>query len=76
MKEIISALEELNGDSTVPKNIKNKIIAIIQVLNEQVEKPIKISKALTELEDVSNDVNMQAYTRTQIYNIISMLESA
>ena len=76
MKEIISALEELNGDSTVPKNIKNKIIAIIQVLNEKVEKPIKISKALTELEDVSDDVNMQAYTRTQIYNIISMLESA
>lgn len=75
MEEIIEALKEMQEDSTVPKNIKNKIIGIIQVLNEKVETSIKVSKALSELEDLTEDTNMQAYTRTQLWNIISMLEA-
>ena len=75
MEDILEALKEMQDDSTVPKNVKNKIITIIQVLNEKVETSIKVSKALSELEYLSEDTNMQAYTRTQLWNIISMLEA-
>lgn len=72
---IISALEELQDDTTVPKNIKQKILTTIQILNDKVEVSIKVSKALTELEEVAEDTNMQPYTRTQLWNIVSMLEA-
>ena len=34
----------------------------------------KINKALHELEEVAEDTNMQPYTRTQIWNVVSLLE--
>ncbi|MBU0461926.1 MAG: UPF0147 family protein, partial [Nanoarchaeota archaeon] len=38
------------------------------------ELSIRINKALSELDEISDDTNLQAYTRTQIWNIASMLE--
>ena len=75
IESIIEALEELQGDRTVPKNVKSKIGATIFVLKEKVETSIKVSKALSELEEIAEDTNMQSYTRTQIWNIVSMLEA-
>ncbi len=71
----VSALEELKNDSTVPKNIKSKIEMIIASLNEKKEIPIRINKALDELDEISDNNNIQPYTRTQIWNIVSLLES-
>ena len=67
-------LSELKEDLTVPKNVRLKIEKIIQMLNEKTEMQIKISKALNELEEIADDVNLQSYTRTQVWNIISVLE--
>lgn len=71
---MINALEELKEDATVPKNIKKKIQGCIDILQENVELSIRVNKVLHELEEISEDSNMQAYTRTQIWNISSMLE--
>ena len=67
-------LNEIKDDLTVPKNVRTKIEKVIGILGERKEMPIKVSKALNELEDVANDVNLQSYTRTQIWNVISELE--
>jgi uncharacterized protein len=72
---IIDALADLKADSTVPKNIKTKIDLIITTLNEKVETPIKVHKALNELDEMGDDNNIQSYTRTQLWDIVSMLES-
>ena len=71
---VIAALRELEQDNQVPKNIKTKITSTITFLEETGEMPIKVSKALQELEQLTEDNNMQAYTRTQIFNIVSLLE--
>ncbi len=71
---VIAALRELEQDNQVPKNIKTKITSTITVLEETGEMPIKVSRALQELEQLTEDNNMQAYTRTQIFNIVSLLE--
>ena len=68
------ALEELRDDTTVPKNVRLKIEKVIEVLNNKMERSIKVSKVLNELEDVADDVNLQSYTRTQVWNVISVLE--
>ena len=72
--DIEPALEELRDDVTVPKNVRLKMEKVIEVLNNNLERSIKVSKVLNELEDVADDVNLQSYSRTQVWNVISVLE--
>jgi uncharacterized protein (UPF0147 family) len=74
VQQIIEALNELQGDIVVPRNVKVKIGETIKILEEDTEMSIKVSKALNELEEVADDANLQPFTRTQIWNVISMLE--
>ena len=73
-EDIGTTLDELKDDVTVPKNVRLRIEKIIQVLNDKTENDIKVSKALNELEEIADDVNLQSYTRTQVWNVISALE--
>jgi len=68
------ALAELKDDTTVPKNVRLKIEKIMGLLNGETETQIKVSKALNELEEIVDDVNLKSYTRTQVWNVISALE--
>jgi uncharacterized protein (UPF0147 family) len=76
INNIIEALQELANDSTVPRNIKMKVEAVISILKDDKEADanIKVNKALSELDEISDDTNIQPFTRTQIWNIASMLE--
>lgn len=74
MVNVIDALTELRDDHAVPRNVKTKIESIIVLLNDETETSIKISRALHEMEGISDDVNMQSYTRTQLFNVVSLLE--
>ena len=74
LKEIIEAINMLQEDSTVPRNIKEKMKLIISILNNGSDTSMKIDKALQELDEIADDTNLQAFTRTQIWNIVSMLE--
>ena len=72
---VISLLREVEGDSCVPKNVKSKISLTIKDLEtSKEERSIKISRALHALEELTEDNNMQADTRTQLFNIVSELE--
>ena len=73
---IIGQLQELKEDHTVPKNIKTKLQAMIDALKGDEELSLRVNKALNILDDISDDNNIQPYTRTQIWNIATRLESA
>lgn len=70
----IELLQEMLEDSALPKNVRARIEKTIQVLQEKEESKIKISRALHELEEISSDTNIQADTRTQLFNVVSVLE--
>ncbi len=74
VKDIIDVMSELLSDNTVPRNIKSKIEIIIHSLEQKTDKSLRINKALSILEEISDDNNIQPYTRTQIWNLVSMLE--
>ncbi len=74
LNQIVEVLSELKEDQGVPRNVKTKIENTIKILEESAELSIKVNKALHELDDVVDDTNIQAYTRTQMLNIVSMLE--
>ncbi|MBI4452076.1 UPF0147 family protein [Candidatus Woesearchaeota archaeon] len=71
---VVSSLSELQEDATVPRNVRSQIQGILATLRAETETSIKINKALNELDEISSDVNLQSYTRTQIWNIMSSLE--
>lgn len=74
VKEVVESLKEPLDDSTVPRNIRSRIQEIINTLDSDTETSIKINKALNDLEEIGEDTNIQTYTRTQIWNAISILE--
>jgi len=68
-------LDEINADRSVPRNIRTSIEQAKSDLNNDKQDPIvRISSAISILDEVSNDPNIPMYTRTQIWNIVSMLE--
>jgi len=74
--ELAKMMEEVIEDRSVPRNIRNAIDEAknkISDLNDATG--LKFSEAIYLLDDVSNDINMPAHTRTEIWNIISELES-
>lgn len=75
--EILESLSQIEQDSTVPKNVRFKIKAAIDALQQEKEiaLDLRINKALQELDDLSDNPNIPVYTRTQIWNVVSLLES-
>ena len=74
IESVITVLSELKEDTTVPRNVKLKIENAIKILNDDIEMQIKVSRVLGELEEISEDANLQPYNRTQIWDTISELE--
>lgn len=74
INDIIEVLVELESDGTVPRNVKQKLNTIILVLRESTDLSIRIDRALQELEEVTDDSNLQPHIRTQLWNVVSMLE--
>ena len=74
MGNVVATLCELKEDITVPKNVRLKVEKVMGLLNEETEIDIKVSKALNELEEIADDVNLQSYTRAQVWSVISTLE--
>jgi len=74
VEEIIEILNEMEEDATVPRNVKEKIKVVMNVLKEEIDLKIRVNKILHELDDIADDPNLQPYTRTQIWNVASSLE--
>ena len=74
IKDVVTNLTELKDDSSIPKNVKLKICDTIKLLEDDGEVSIRVNKALQHLDEIAEDVNMQSYTRTQIWNVVSLLE--
>lgn len=72
---IIFALEELK-DEEIPRNVVSRIDEVIDILKSDCETHLCKNKALCALEAASEDSSMQAYARTQLFNILSRLESS
>ena len=75
MSKIKEMLDELIEDRTVPKNVRTAIEDARKGLdNENQEMSVRINHAISILDEVANDPNIPIYSRTHIWNIVSMLE--
>ncbi|MEM5883124.1 MAG: UPF0147 family protein [Candidatus Aenigmatarchaeota archaeon] len=74
MEQVMALLEKIINDRTVPKNIRKAAEDSKNVLNSNEAPEVKISTAISILDEIINDPNMPMYTRTQIWNVVSLLE--
>ncbi|MFH1256717.1 MAG: UPF0147 family protein [Candidatus Diapherotrites archaeon] len=75
-ESVAELMENVLEDTGVPRNIRNAVDeAREKVLNKAEEEGVRVSSAIYVLEDISNDINMPFHTRTEIWTIISRLES-
>ena len=80
MKKVEAIVKLLTGiieDRTVPRNIRTAAEEAKKELTENSNSTwdIRLSSAISILDEITNDPNMPIYTRTQIWNIVSMLEA-
>lgn len=74
MKSVLNILDQIMNDRTVPKNIRAAAEQSKTALNSNDADEVRISTAIHILDEIINDPNMPMYTRTQIWNVVSMLE--
>lgn len=71
-EEVIEHLNQLIEDSETSKSFKEKAKTARGIL--QNNKELAIDKALLQLEELSSH-DMSSYHRTQVWDVISLLES-
>ena len=71
---IIRNLSDIIADPSVPRNVKSQIQCIIHDLNNDSDPSVKCNKALNDLDGIAGDNNLQPYIRTEVWNVISLLE--
>jgi len=75
-ENVIPLIEQIVNDRTVPRNIRAKCQESIEILkNNGQDIAIRINTVISNMDEVSNDPNIPMYTRTQVWNIVSILES-
>ena len=73
---VIDGLSQIEKEESIPKNVKIKIKSAMESLNDKERVlSLRISKSLQDLEDASDDPNLPDYIRSQIWSIVSLLES-
>ena len=75
VKEIVTLMEMVIEDTAVPKNIRKVVQEAREHLKSQEELTTRVSSAIYSLDGVDEDINMPMHARTQIWTILSALES-
>ena len=70
-------LEEVVLDDSVPRNVRERINEAVLLLNKSFDDSDLLKDSINEILDlVVQDTNLPLHTRTQIWNSVSILESA
>lgn len=76
VKQASEVLKQISEDITTPRNIRRSAKNAGEALQVTAEShAVRASNAVSILDDVSQDPNMPSYTRTRIWNVVSLLET-
>lgn len=73
--QAMAVLNRVAEDNTTPRNIRRTAKqASDMLLDESLSLGARAANAIDVLDQISQDPNMPMYTRTRIWNVISILE--
>lgn len=71
IKELLLMIKE---DQSTPKSLREKITGMNALIDSQQDAQLKIESLQQQLEDISNDINLPSFVRTQVWGVSSALE--
>jgi len=76
LKQVAELMARVADDTSVPRNIRRAAgEAKDALLKKEGDSVVKAASARITMEEISNDPNMPVYTRTMIWNSLSILET-
>ena len=76
LRQIMDVLDQLAEDTSVPRNIRRGATDAKGMLTKAgMALDVRVASAVHLLDDLANDPNIPLHGRTQIWNIISQLET-
>ncbi len=76
LTQVIDVLDQLSGDTSVPRNIRRGAAdAKTRLLKTNEPLDVRVAGAISIMDDLANDPNIPLHGRTLIWNIISQLET-
>jgi len=75
IQQIVTLIEMVLEDMSVPRNVKRAMEDAKRRLKEKEDPVVRAGGAIYCLEGLSEDVNLPPHARTQIWQILSALES-
>ena len=76
IKQASVILNEVSNDNTTPRNIRRAAKTALDTLEMgDLSIGVRAANAISILDDISQDPNMPPYTRTKIWNIVSLIEA-
>ncbi|MFQ5762483.1 MAG: UPF0147 family protein [Candidatus Bathyarchaeia archaeon] len=76
IKRAMVVLKEISEDTTTPRNIRRAAkTAMEALLDNSISHAVRTANAISILDEISQDPNMPPYTRTRIWNVMSILET-
>ena len=76
LKQIMDVLDQLAEDTSVPRNIRRGAAdAKGTLVKKEMALDVRVASAVHLLDELANDPNIPLHGRTQIWNIISQLET-
>ena len=72
----MGVLNEVANDNTTPRNIRRAAKTAMDALQASANSiGVRASNAISILDEISQDPNMPAYTRTRLWQVASLLEA-
>ncbi len=75
ISNIIGIINSVADDNTLPRNIRKALAEACDHLRSDEESIVKVGAAVYVMEGLTEDINMPPHARTQIWNILSVLET-
>jgi len=75
IKQILELIDIILEDVAMPKNIRTAMEAARTKLKESGDSDVRAGGAIYCLGEVSEDINLSAHARIQIWNVLSALET-
>ncbi len=75
LKQGISILQSVADSPTTPRNIRNTIKEMIDMLNdESLSISVRAANTISMLDDLTQDPNMASHIRVMLWQAVSVLE--
>ncbi|MGP3667857.1 MAG: UPF0147 family protein [Candidatus Bathyarchaeota archaeon] len=74
--QALTILKDISEDTTTPRNIRRVAKTAMDTLQDTSKTyGVRSANVISMLDEISQDPNMPPYTRTKIWNVVSLLET-